>query len=484
MKLKLFLVIFLLCCISVSAEIYKGKFTYGGFDYETEVTIEDNKIKNIKIVKNKDDVYSRKAEAIINSIIKKQSTEVDAITGATASSMMLLASIKNALASKTYKIVCIGDSMTTYATQLEEIMKQQDIDISFNVVDKAIVGTNTAGLYSTLEDNIKEYNPNMVILMAGLNDRWYSIVDKWNSENIKNSRAHGLKKHKEILKKAIENNQADDWTYASLGEIYRLEGNFTNAEAKYKKALQINPNADWVWVKLGWLYRLTQDYNKLVEAYYKSIELNPSNDWAYIGLGEYYSFIGEYGKAEKAHKKALDINKNTSWAYAGLGECYLYKQEYDKAIEMFKRAIEIYPLYDLTYGNLAICYQKKGDYKLANEYFNKASQLRLEYYNHLTFANCREIEEYLVKKRIKLVVVQYPMRNIEPLKRIFNRKDDIIFVDNERIFKDVVRRNGYDKYFKNLFGGDFGHLTEDGNRLLAENIAKTILKEYFNRDIK
>jgi hypothetical protein len=31
-----------------------------------------------------------------------------------------------------------------------------------------------------------------------------------------------------------------------------------------------------------------------------------------------------------------------------------------------------------------------------------------------------------------------------------------------------------------MFGGDFGHCTEKGNQLLAQNIADTILKEVFH----
>ena len=79
--------------------------------------------------------------------------------------------------------------------------------------------------------------------------------------------------------------------------------------------------------------------------------------------------------------------------------------------------------------------------------------------------------------------MQYPMRNITLLRNIFKEEmeDNIIFVDNERVFKDAVKREGYKEYFKDMFGGDFGHCTEKGNRLLAENIANVILKEAFNK---
>ncbi len=71
------------------------------------------------------------------------------------------------------------------------------------------------------------------------------------------------------------------------------------------------------------------------------------------------------------------------------------------------------------------------------------------------------------------------MRSIESLKKMFEKEEDSIFVDNEKLFKKVVEKEGYDEYFRDMLGGDFGHCTSKGNQLLAENIANTILKERF-----
>jgi hypothetical protein len=55
----------------------------------------------------------------------------------------------------------------------------------------------------------------------------------------------------------------------------------------------------------------------------------------------------------------------------------------------------------------------------------------------------------------------------------------VLFVDNEAVFKNAICNAGYNTYFIDMFGGDFGHCTSLGNRLLAENIAGVILKEVF-----
>ena len=109
--------------------------------------------------------------------------------------------------------------------------------------------------------------------------------------------------------------------------------------------------------------------------------------------------------------------------------------------------------------------------------------LRLNYYIPATVNNYHALKSILDKRGITYVCVQYPMRNIEPLKKLFQGNDEgIIFVDNEKIFRDLVAKEGYQSYFRDAFGGDFGHCTEKGNRLLAENIAKVIVKEVFEKN--
>ncbi|MEI6632154.1 MAG: hypothetical protein WCL25_06045, partial [bacterium] len=109
------------------------------------------------------------------------------------------------------------------------------------------------------------------------------------------------------------------------------------------------------------------------------------------------------------------------------------------------------------------------------------NNLRGGYYNPVTINNYHKLKQILDKRGIKLICVQYPVRSIQPLKKIFKDDENIIFVDNEKIFKDAIRKEGYNAYFVDKFGGDFGHCTQKGNRLLAGNIADAILKEIFGR---
>jgi hypothetical protein len=123
-----------------------------------------------------------------------------------------------------------------------------------------------------------------------------------------------------------------------------------------------------------------------------------------------------------------------------------------------------------------------GKPELAKAYTEKADRLRLEQLNPITVQNYRSLKSILDKKGIRLVCVQYPMRSIELLKKTFQgEEENVIFVNNEKIFRDAVKKDGYRIYFRDAFGGDFGHCTGKGNQLLAANIANAILKEVVNK---
>ena len=77
--------------------------------------------------------------------------------------------------------------------------------------------------------------------------------------------------------------------------------------------------------------------------------------------------------------------------------------------------------------------------------------------------------------------MQYPLRNLETLRLLFNDRSNIIFVDNELTFKEALKKGNYKDYFTDMFAGDFGHCSPLGNRLIAQNAARVIIKEYFRK---
>ena len=98
------------------------------------------------------------------------------------------------------------------------------------------------------------------------------------------------------------------------------------------------------------------------------------------------------------------------------------------------------------------------------------------YYLEATRKNYQRICSELLKKDIRVICMQYPLRSIKPLKDLLEPIDGLIFVSNEDNFKSALHRNSYWDYFIDDFANDFGHCTHEGDRIIAENLAQTILE--------
>lgn len=78
--------------------VYYGTGTGFGGQLKVKVTIKKEKINKIEVVESKDgESYMKKAAALLDDIIKKQSTNVDVVSGATYSSVGLIEAVRDAL---------------------------------------------------------------------------------------------------------------------------------------------------------------------------------------------------------------------------------------------------------------------------------------------------------------------------------------------------------------------------------------------------
>jgi len=285
----------------------------------------------------------------------------------------------------------------------------------------------------------------------------------------------------EYLKVAIKIYPQDGIAYLGLGRSYSDQSKLLQAEESYKNAMELEPRNDYVYWIVGCFYRSHGNYLKAEEADKKAIEINPTSGVAYIELGRCYYDQKKYPRAEEYFKKSIEFNPNNYYAYEGLEACYCEQKKYLQAEESYKKAIELNLGIERDYARLAVLYDEIGRQDLSEGYYNKINEFRLKYYNPITYHNYQALNKILDQRDIRLVCAQYPIRDIRPLKRILQGQGKVIFVDNERIFKEAIKKNGCGEYFTDMFAGDFGHCTEKGNRILAQNIANAILKEAFDK---
>lgn len=435
----------------------------------------------------------------------------------------------------TYRIMCLGESTTfnQWPPILREILNRNDLGIRFSVIDKGCPGIDTVNILKYVENHLDEYNPDMVVAMMGINDTESELVimpygasasgggesffrklkiyklARFLGSYILNkaieigiSEAEGkevlsnyeeyidlakayieqarYKEAEEVLREALIKYPQGCEAHAELGEVLKKQGRHQEMKELYKNALKISPDCYEIYIGLGDVHAQEKDLGAQEEAYKKAIEIDPYCLVAYVRLGDFYRSLGKYDDEEKMLRKMIDLRPRYYRRYLALARHYRENHKYLQAEQIYKKVIEIYPLYEGSYRALAFCYQEQGNEALAEEYFMRAEKAALENYNPVTKNNYLTLKKILDERGIKLVCVQYPCRSLEGLKKMLGTEKGIIFVDNGKVFRQGVKAEGYSSYFTDAFGGDFGHCTEKGNRLLAENIAKAVLEECFN----
>ena len=257
------------------------------------------------------------------------------------------------------------------------------------------------------------------------------------------------------------------------------EGEDEKAEKILKKALEIKPDACELHLWLGEYYMHVDRLEEAKAVLKKVLESYPRDSHALTLLGAIYCSQGRCSEAEKVLKQAIELEPTYREPYSELAICYKKQGKLEELGRAFEKIETLDTTNDYFYGALGTYYTRIGLDKKAESYYKKANELRSKYYNPGTRHNYQRIKNKIVQRGVKLVCVQYPVRSVKPLKKLFDSTEGIIFVDNEKIFKEALEKASYDEYFTDNFGGEFGHCTRKGNRLLAENIADTISREHF-----
>ena len=78
--------------------VYRGNYDLSGTPIKVtvDVTVQSGTITTVDLVKHTRSPVGKKAEKITNEVIEKQSLNIDAVSGATASSKAILKAIENA----------------------------------------------------------------------------------------------------------------------------------------------------------------------------------------------------------------------------------------------------------------------------------------------------------------------------------------------------------------------------------------------------
>lgn len=428
----------------------------------------------------------------------------------------------------------------SYPRQLETILNNKNLGIKFSVINKGVPGIYTEGILARLDDNLDKYKPDMVIAMMGINDpltenkNYFIFLKKFKLyklitflfQSLTNKYSHsktGVLSKSNASVNPEEGNptflgiNARSTEYYSQGENYLSEGNTSKAMEMFKESINADPRNHEAYAALAGIYITQKEYTLAEEVCLLNKKNNPSNLEVYDDLADLYFTQNRFDDAEEILYEALKTNPFYVKSYVFLGKYNRLQGKYDatekilkegliKMPEIFhgdiytelsilymaagrlkeidvvhKKALEVNPDNDHLYGMIGLYYLEAGDIKTADQYFAKANRIRETYYNPETAINYLHLRNTLARRGITLVAMQYPMREVNLLKKFLGYSTNILFIDNQEIFLQAIMAGSYDEYFTDKFGGDFGHCTEKGDRLLAENAANAIIEHFFNK---
>lgn len=421
-----------------------------------------------------------------------------------------------------YRILCLGESTTQnqYPQFLERILNRQNIGVRFSVIDKGVAGTNTSEIVGNAEAYLEEYRPQMVVAMMGINDeglhipfeaataskavlfvrslRIYKIVRFLGLRlrtKVEELGSYGPgKKRAEIrsagpddaaspvqdrVKEAPKFDPKNDRDPIEMGLGYERQGQYAQAEDSFKKAIALDPENVEGYVQLGELYRQQQKFLLAEDFLQKAVARRPEDPQVHLVLGQFYQNQKKFSQTETAYKRAVELSPKIIATHVTLAYFYQDQGRLSEAEMLYKKANALSPDNDRIIRALSLLYEQMGEPELAREYAQKAKKWR---FKPLTERNYRRLKDILDNRKIKLVCVGYPTCSADPLRKIFEKDENVILVDNEKVFMSVLKGGSYyGEYFTDRFGGSFGHCTQKGNRLLAQNIADVILKEVFRK---
>jgi hypothetical protein len=365
---------------------------------------------------------------------------------------------------------------------LEEKMKNKGFNIRF--YNKSIPGQTTLNIIKNLSRDIEEVQPDYILAMIGVNDDSLSLT----------------RNHHFLSKFSIY--KVFKWYFQSA------------EEEKRKRICNLEISKDLIY--------LHSDEMKHID-YLEELR-NQLESSVYTKDGILDLLNSEVDPERRMHKFVY-----ASWLY----QFELYRRE--MAIQIGTVGLEKYPKSLSIMHTLHDAYFSKKDYKNCTRILNYMSKMNAIRKNEWHWFKCLngdseitpETKKYLycsnyeisnqspyslTKKRfrliqklakdhnIKLGMISYPMSNHVALLEAFSdnnnyydypssiidfkgrfsgqavKIENIFFINGSDKFRKLASQNGRDKYFMDSFHYPIGHLTKEGNEVLANIVAEELIK--------
>jgi eukaryotic-like serine/threonine-protein kinase len=209
---------------------------------------------------------------------------------------------------------------------------------------------------------------------AYLKGRYY-----WNRRTTEN-----LKKAIEQFKIATDRDPNYALAYAGLADCYILLNQYagtplseTIPQAKLyaERAIAIDDQLAEPHSSLGSVYEMSWQWTEAEREYKRAIELNPNYATAYHWYSNFLKNLDRYDEAALMIQRAHDIDPLSSAISVNLSRMYQFQNDHNASIENSLKIIELDPKFPGAYQSLGLSYLKQGRNAEAIASFEKAVEL-------------------------------------------------------------------------------------------------------------
>jgi len=383
---------------------------------------------------------------------------------------------KNEVSSnETYTILTLGESTTadagtfggySWPRKLQENLIEHGLNI--RVVNEATPGTTTTALAAHLNEYYEKYKPQMVITMMGVNDSpnfWYKNYDLVHDTNPFELKSFRILKLLYNLPAILKQNTV------------RLKANISASPLDYEDPSRLTEELKKVSLETNRFKEIETQINDFLK---NKTDEEKGRFYAYIA----HSIQPPWGSPAPAFDKTyyfhrLSLSKNI-YLDQGL-EISLLLANILKKNSDCKSLVDAalnakIELSDVFLNRVSECLPQEEAY--LNRLY--ASQnINFEYRNASikpTRQNYEFFYNFIEEKGICWIAMEYPRRSASDILIDLQKKQNplVFILENKVNFINALRSNSYEQIFSDNFATDFGHTTEFGSKLIADNVATKI----------
>lgn len=399
-------------------------------------------------------------------------------------------------------VLCIGESTTalggsdSYPSQLQDVLSEHGRVAT--VVNKGIPAITTDVIVAELPGWIETYRPTVVVAMMGVNDprddelgpplvralqslRVYKL-GAWLADGLRRRFTPPpetvAQQHARVKKTAAARPNDPD-ALADLAEVLLAERQPADARVTLARAVMLRPTDPRLLMLLARMTYANHDSARAAAILDALAAEAPDDERRQAAIAMEYLLGGDLERAEAilaAHPdvRAYEFLEAGYYERAARALAAGHSDEAEQILNATERRLPSIRLGHLLHKQRAFIARARGDEASFEAELAVVRRLTAERGSTTTARNFRLVHLMLKEHDVPLVAVQYPLRSVEPLEDLLDRDPAIVFVDNERLFRDAVANMPWDAYFTDAFAGDFGHLNRAGNRMLAENVARAV----------